>query len=188
MYDGTNGPATPRQATDKPRNDFLKTMKHTVIKWSALLLVLPAAALAKWAAVPLEKLLMQSDVVVAARLTDVSEISTNGTDYGKGTLTITEVFRGNVKAGGKLKLEWSNATGWDCPRVEHAPHTNKTMIWLLQKSTNGAVNADHPSRVLGLESRSELEKLLSFGVITNAQASPPSITPIQRTLDDPTKR
>lgn len=120
--------------------------------------------------VPLEELLKRTDVIVVARLTEVREktkrridwsaLRVKGTDYGSGTLVVTEVIRGSAKLGAKLRLEWSNDSKLACPRVEHAPYKGQTMIWLLQKSTNGAVRADYPGRVLDAKNRGELDALL----------------------------
>ncbi len=118
------------------------------------------AGFAKWASVSLKELLKETDLIVVARLTDVSEVTTNSVDYGSGTLTVTEVIRGSGKNGDKLRLEWSNATGLICPRVEHRGHKDQTLIWLLQSSTNTVVTADYPGRVLELKQRAELYKLL----------------------------
>lgn len=138
---------------------LLRAIRGTLIPCLMLTLVLPAA-LAEWAFIPLETLLKSTDVIVVASLTDVSEKSEKGTDYGAGTLIVAEVLRGNAKAGDKLKLEWLNGTLETCPRIEHTLHTNKTLIWLLQTSTNGTVRADYPGRVLELQRRKELQDLL----------------------------
>jgi len=145
-------------------------MKRALINCLAVLLIIVPTAMANWALVPLEDLLKKTDVIVVARLTEVRErtkrridwdkFRVTGTDYGSGTLTVTEVIRGSAKVGDKLRLEWSNDSGVACPRVEQAPHKDKMLIWLLQGSTNGAVRADYPRRVLGLGSRSELDALL----------------------------
>ena len=100
-------------------------------------------------------LLKETDAIVIARLTDVKETTKRGTDYGSGTLTVTEVIRGGIKSGGKLRLEWSNRSEVYCPRVDHKPHERKTQIWLLQPSTNGAFTANYPLRVLEVERRKE---------------------------------
>ena len=138
---------------------LFRTMKRFL---TALLVFgfLVSAALATWAPMTLEELLKQTDAIVVARLTDVKETTKRGTDYGSGTLTVTEVIRGVIKSGGKLRLEWSNRSEVYCPRVEHKPHEGKTRIWLLQASTNGAFTANYPLRVLEVEKRKELDDLL----------------------------
>lgn len=136
-------------------------MKRVLIHCLSLLLFVVPVAVAKWARVSLEALLKETDVIVVARLTGVRESTKNGMEYGSATLTIEEVLRGSAKKGDKLRLEWANQTGLICPRVEHAPKKGKTMIWLLQTSTNSAVTANYPGRVLDLEQRSELDALLN---------------------------
>lgn len=146
-------------------------MKRTLINCLAVLLIIVPTAIAMWAWIPLEELLKRTDVIVVARLTDVRTTTKPSrltsvlrnqerVDYGSGTLTVTEVVRGSAKIGDKLRLEWSNPSGLICPRVEHAPYKSQTMVWLLQTSSNGAVRADYPGRVLDPKSRSELDALL----------------------------
>ena len=135
-------------------------MKRTLNTCLAVLLVVVPTAFAEWALVPLVELLKKTDVIVVARLTAVRERTKKGVDYGSGTLSVTEVIRGGAKTGDKLRLEWSNSCELVCPRVEHGPYEGKTVIWLLQRSTNGAVRADYPGRVLDLKSRGVLDALL----------------------------
>ncbi len=152
-------------------------MKRALIRWPALLFVVPAAV-AEWAMVPLEDLLKQTDVIVVARLTSVVTTTKEAIDYSSGTLVVSEVLRGSAKAGQKLNLEWSNFTGLACPRVENCHHTNRAMIWLLQNSSNASVSADYPGRVLDLERRMELEALLSAPAGSKKQAAhTPKSTP-----------
>jgi hypothetical protein len=135
-------------------------MKRSLINCLAVLLIGVPAAVAMWASVPLQDLLKETDVIVVARLSGVREITRERVDYGFGTLAVTEVIRGSAKAGDKLRLEWSNVSGLICPRLELSPCEGKTMIWLLQTSTNGAVRVDCPGRVFRLEGRSQLDVLL----------------------------
>lgn len=135
-------------------------MKHTLINCLAVLLIVVPPATAKWALVPLDDLLKETDIIVVARLTEVRETTKKTTKYCSGTLTVTEVIRGNAKVSEELRLKWSNDRDIVCPRVEHAPYKGNPMIWLLQTSTNGAVRADYPGRVLDPKSRSELDMLL----------------------------
>jgi hypothetical protein len=133
-------------------------MKRVIRVSLAALLVLVPPAVAMWGVVPLETLLRESDVIVVAKLTDVRKTKEQNVDYGSGTLTVTEVLRGKPKAGDQLRLEWANR--WACPRLYHERHQSKTMIWLLQTSTNGTVSANYPWRVLEVTNRAALDELL----------------------------
>jgi hypothetical protein len=133
--------------------------RSSLLSLAALAIVVPTAV-AMWALIPLEVLLKHTDVIVVARLSEVSKTTRNRVDYGSGTLTVTEILRGKAKAGDKLRLEWSNHSDIVCPRVEHEPYNGQTMIWLLQTSSNGTVRADYPGRVLNIKKRAELNKLL----------------------------
>src|SRR5437899_932571 len=127
-------------------------MKLIIICSLAFLVV--ATAFAEWAYVATKDLLKQTDLIVVARLTGVKEARKKEgkyeMDYGSGTLTVSEVVLGVATNGQKLKLEWVNAAMIACPRVEHRQHSDKTLIWLLQRTTNGAVMAGYPGRVLDL--------------------------------------
>lgn len=135
-------------------------MKRIYLTCLAVVFSFIPAGFAIWASIPLKEVLKKTDLIVVARLTNVSAVTRNHVDYGSGTLTVTEVIRGSAKAGDKLRLKWSNASGLVCPRVEHEGHKDQTLIWLLQSSTSKAVTANYPGRVLELKRRAELDLLL----------------------------
>jgi len=135
-------------------------MKRAFLLSLTALLIAVADGLARWASIPLNDLLKKTDLIVVARLSGVRETTKKNFDYGSASLTVTESIRGTVKIGDKLRLEWSNPNDIICPRVEHAPYDGQTMIWLLQTSTNDAVRADHPDRVIPTSRRGEVDKLL----------------------------
>lgn len=117
-------------------------------------------ARADWATISTEELLKHTDFVVVARLTKIHEFTQGEYDYGSGILTVSEVLRGEVKAGQRLMLEWRNVSMIACPRVENGPHVGKPRLWLLHRSRSGGVMASYPGRVIRLEERAGLEALL----------------------------
>ena len=117
-------------------------------------------AIARWANISLKDLLKETDMIVVATLTNVTETTTNRVEYSSGTLVVGEVIRGNVKTGDRLQLRWENSSDIACPRIEHASQKGKTVIWLLQSSTNNTVSANYPGRVLEMKLRPELDQLL----------------------------
>lgn len=118
------------------------------------------AAYADWALISTEDLLKKTDWIVVAKLTDVVEFTKDQQDFGRGTLVVSEVIRGSGTPVTKLVIEWSNPSRVACPRVEHRQHAGKPLIWLLQRSKNGATRADYPGRVLELQERGQLAALL----------------------------
>jgi hypothetical protein len=67
-------------------------MKRTYLTWLAVLFGSISAGFAMWADVSLKELLKDTDLIVVARLTNVSQVTTNSVDYGSGTLTVAEVI------------------------------------------------------------------------------------------------
>jgi hypothetical protein len=115
---------------------------------------------AMWVDIPLEDLLADSDYVVVASLADVKEWSNDKTDFGKGVLTVSEVLSKQQPKVRTLTLLWQNPTGMICPRVVHEESGGAQFLWLLKRQKNGAVTASHPSRVLPLSERANVEKAL----------------------------
>lgn len=126
----------------------------------ALLICLPLPCLADWALIPTEKLVEQSDFVVIGTLDSVKEWTKRRTDYGEGDIAVDEVLWGEVKPNTKLRLAWQNDSRIACPRVEHRPNAKKKGIWLLTRGEKGQVRADYPGRVVSLEQKLEIIKLL----------------------------
>lgn len=125
-----------------------------------LLLCLPAPAAAKWASVPLEELVQDSDVIVVGTLRGVYEHTAGGRDYGEGRIEVREVIWGRVAAGDSLRLKWSNSSAVICPRLEHGYNAGQEGIWLLTR--DGAdFGADHPGRFVRLAARGRVEAVLA---------------------------
>lgn len=124
-----------------------------------LLLCLPATGSAMWARVPLEELVQESDLIVIGTLRDVTEHTTDETDYGVGRIEVREVIWGNASAGDSLALKWDNANGIACTRVEHRHNANVEGIWLLTR-VGDAVQANYPGRFVELSERKQVERSL----------------------------
>ncbi|MBA4147569.1 MAG: hypothetical protein H0X66_05600 [Verrucomicrobia bacterium] len=125
----------------------------------SLVVLLAGTAFARWVLIPTEKLLTETDLVVVARLSDVTRTTKKDVDHGSGILTVSEVLKGPATPGQKLTLEWANQQRIS-RRIDHADQSGKTNIWLLQKTTNGTFTANYPGRVLDLEQREEVRNLL----------------------------
>lgn len=119
-----------------------------------------APSIASWALVPLDELVQDCDIIVVGTLTDVTEHSLNGTDFGQGTILIDEVVWGAASAGESLVLKWQNASELICPRVEHRQNQGKKALWLLMLEDDGVVRANYPGRFVDLSKRSEVEQIL----------------------------
>jgi hypothetical protein len=134
-------------------------MKHTLF---ALLLVLLTVtfSFARWALIPLDKLIEDSDLIVIGTLNNVKEHSEKDVDYGKGTIIVDEILWQNKEIGTKLKLTWENPTGIACPRVDHKDSQGKKAIWLLKVEQNNIVKADYPGRFVELDQKEEVLKLI----------------------------
>ena len=132
-----------------------------IATWAAVWTALSFLATAMWESVPLETLVQESDLVVAATLKDVKEKSVGGTDRGEGCLEIHEVLLGEARPGDRLTLRWQNPTGLACPRVEHAQLEGQKGIWLLTRVAEaGEVKADYPGRFVPLSEKDAVEALV----------------------------
>jgi len=127
----------------------------------AALFLLQLPCLAKWAVVPIEKLVNQSDVVVIGTLEGVKEWTIKGTDYGQGDIVVAEVLWGEATANAKLRLVWQTNSRILCPRVEHLGNAKQKGIWLLTRGEKGQVRADYPGRFVSFEQKAEIMNLLS---------------------------
>jgi hypothetical protein len=116
----------------------------------------PPATSAMWGWLALDDAVRDSDLVVVGTLSDVAEWSRAGWDYGDGAILVTEVLWGDVRAGDWLRLRWDNPSGLACPRVEHAQSAGVEYIWLLTRSADGSVRADHPCRVVAAGERADV--------------------------------
>jgi hypothetical protein len=124
-----------------------------------LFLILPANVRAMWAAVPLEELVQESDLIVVGTLRDVSEHTADGRDYGEGRIVVREVIWGRVSPGDSLLLKWENSSAIVCPRVEHKYNEGEEGIWLLTRDGE-AVAANYPGRFVELKERGAVLKAL----------------------------
>jgi hypothetical protein len=138
------------------------------MKVAAACLMILSAVAAAWAvqlkSVSIEELLQKTDLIVMARLVDVTEsLKEEGgyqVGYGSGNLTVSETIRGTATNGQTLRLEWlKNHPRIDLPSINYLQYSNKNFIWLLRKGTNGSVFAGH-GRVLDPRERGNLNKLL----------------------------
>ncbi|HEX8745571.1 MAG TPA: hypothetical protein VF717_00120, partial [Pyrinomonadaceae bacterium] len=115
----------------------------------------------EWAYVPLNQLVQDSDLIIIGELRSVSEYSADGFDYGQGTIMVSEVIWGNVKAGDELTLRWKNQSNIICPRIEHYQNRNRRGIWLLTSDGGRNVRADYPERFAEMRKRAEIENILA---------------------------
>lgn len=125
-----------------------------------LIFFLPVLAMSEEIIISLESAVKTSDIIVIGTLQNVSEETKDGTDYGRGEITVDEVLSGSVKESVKLILVWQNKSYIDCPRVEHRNNQNKQAIWLLIRKAKGEVAADNPSRIVSVEKKESVLDLI----------------------------
>ncbi len=133
-----------------------------------IILAVSYTSFAKWALVPLDELVKESDLIVIGTLQSVSEFSKENTDHGEGRILIEKVLAGNVKtvdgfslkAGDEIQLKWQNLSMIVCPRVGHKSSENKKEIWLLTVDPDKTVRADYPGRSRSLDEFAEVKRYL----------------------------
>src|SRR5262245_24858239 len=108
------------------------------------------SSFAMWAAVPVDELIQDSDLIIVGTLSGVSEYTSDDVDYGEGTILVEDVIWGDVSLGESLALRWKNGSFVACPRIEHKHAENKRAIWILTTGPGGEVRADYPGRFVEL--------------------------------------
>jgi hypothetical protein len=159
-------------------------MKARVALLACLLLGCGASeALASWGLLPLRELVPKSDVGVVGQLVAVREWTDDGIDHGEGTIEVESVIFGDAPES-RLHLTWRNRSELACPRVEHGRHQNVRSLWLLTRDTDtDAVQANHPSRTVSLESDPDLDSdpdlFLCFELADSEQVKDPRFDKIR---------
>jgi len=120
----------------------------------------PLFAQAMWIDFAPEELLKETDYVVIASLSDVKKWTRHNTDFGRGTLNVTEVLSKNALPKSPLILTWANPSNIICPRTEHGDTKGQAYIWLLQTGRDGTVTANHPGQTLSLKEKKKIQKLI----------------------------
>ena len=133
---------------------------------SVILVFLAALAVndprATWGYLEAQELLEETDLIVVATLSEASEITANGVDYGQGILKVERVvYPSSETEIESLLLRWRNRTNLGCPRIDPRPHAEQALVWLLTRSDDGTVRADYPRRMIQLADPSFLERFLS---------------------------
>lgn len=126
-----------------------------------VLAILPLPTFAIGPEYSIEDLVPQSDLIVVGRLKGVSEFSSDGVDYGRGRIDVSEVIWGIAAPGESLDLRWQNESSLMCSRVDHRDAVGTDGIWLLTRSSDGTVRADEEARFVALDRRSEVARSLA---------------------------
>ena len=153
-------------------------MRRQHVLYCLLALAWAAPCHARWASVPLDQLVMESDLVLVGTLGEVGEYTRGGRDYGRGVILVNEVLWGNVRRGERLALRWENYHGIG-ERLNHRQEANRRLVWLLTRGEGGTVRADYPWRVLPLSHRAAVAGLLSRPVVIRQRER---LTPRRLTL------
>jgi hypothetical protein len=100
-----------------------------------------APSFASWALLPLDELVQDCDIIVVGTLTDVTEHSLNGTDFGQGTILIDEVVWGAASAEESLVLKWQ--TNRESSVRVSTDKPGRKAIWLPTVEDGGVVCANY---------------------------------------------
>ncbi len=129
----------------------------------AILVLLSTTTFAKWAIIPLDELVADSDLIVIGTLHSATE---NSEYEGKGYIRIDEVMTKGVKTlngrslslGDNLKITW--ADNWACAMGMHLGWQNQKGIYLLKIRKDGTVAAGYPGRFTTLDDLSKIRGFL----------------------------
>lgn len=134
-----------------------------LISVAVLTLILSNSLFAKWALIPLDELVADSDLIVIGTLHSATEDSEG---LGKGYIVVDYVLTKNahtldgvpLKQGDNLKITW--ADNWACAAGMHLARENKEGIYLLEIRKDGTVTAGYPGRFRPIDGLREIENLI----------------------------
>lgn len=134
-----------------------------LISVTGLSLLLSTTLFAKWAMIPLDELVADTDLIVIGTLHSASE---NSEYEGKGYIRVEQVITKGVNtldgrplvAGDNLKLTWLG--NWACAMGMHLRWENQRGIWLLTIGKDGTVKAGYPGRFRQIDDFREIQALL----------------------------
>ncbi len=125
-----------------------------------------STVLAAWAAISLEELIADTDLVVIGTLHSATEDSSGiGRGYvlveqivSNGQSQVPNTMGGKVLSpGNNLKMTWSD--NWACAVGMHKRREDVKGIWLFNVDNHGQVAAAYPGRFLPLDKLAEVERL-----------------------------
>lgn len=129
----------------------------------AILVLLSTTTFAKWAMIPLDELVADSDLIVVGTLHSATE---NSEYEGRGNILVDEIITKGVKTfggrplkpGDNLKITWLD--NWACASGMHLGWQNKKGIFLLKIQKYGTVAAGYPGRFSSLADLNKIKVLL----------------------------
>jgi hypothetical protein len=122
--------------------------------------------LGAWAAISVEELVADSDLIVIGTLHSASEDSAGlGRGYilieqivSNGQLQVPNTTEGQtLRQGQNLKISWSD--NWACAAGMHMNRVGHKGIWLLKVDDVGFVAANYPGRFRSLDDLTKIEDL-----------------------------
>lgn len=96
-------------------------------------------------------LIIDSDVIVVATLTNTRGEMKYGWYVEEGDLQIERVIWGDMKPGDTLRLRWRNLPNIACPRTEHARRAGESLLWFLERDQDGTFSANTDQKVWPVE-------------------------------------
>src|ERR1041385_7741537 len=76
---------------------------------------------------------LNSDVVILGTLESMHREISGVTERNTGTVRVSRVFAGDVKAGQTIEIFWTNRTDFAC-RVSHERLKDAEALWFLKRS------------------------------------------------------
>jgi len=128
-----------------------------------ILFLLTTPIFAKWALVPLDELVAESDLIVIGTLHSAFE---NEEGLGSGQILVEKIITEGAKTqegsqlmpGDNLKINWSD--NWACAAGTHVGRVNKKGIYLLNVQLNGTVSAAYPGRFIEVAELGQVTRFL----------------------------
>jgi hypothetical protein len=143
-------------------------MKYSIL--IVLVLSFSSNLFAKWAIIPLDELVRDSDLIVIGTLYSAAE---NDSGIGEGRILVDEIIGGRaktlsdvpLKSGDSLIIRW--ADDWACAAGMHMRRRGEKGLWLVRVEADNTVSAAYPGRFISLDERTEVTRLLRKAPISD---------------------
>ena len=114
---------------------------------------------AEWSDIPMGTVVTNSDMIVIAVLTNVTQEASNSIIRCRGILKVKEVLKGPAEMN-NLKLEWSFSVPPKSVTTDHTQSQGRPLLWLLKRCGQHTFEANYYKRVQGIEMKDDIKNII----------------------------
>ena len=123
-----------------------------------IIVFLATLSFGRWADIPLDKVVADSDLILVANLTNVQRVATNRCVRCEGVLVPVEILKG--KQPKQITLTWDFSVPPEEDDIDRTGLVGQTLLWLLKQRPDGTYEAHYPRRVQPLSKKDEIRKII----------------------------